>query len=315
MSHQVALVTLLDGQEHRLPITAAPIRIGRAPESELSLIDDQVSWHHATVWIEEGALWVQDHMSTNGTFVNGERLRDAAMLSDSDEVRLGARVTLRIMGQVPVDVVGAFVLEELTRGLRVSIAPGTTALTGPTATRLGVEAPGELSLSPDGDLTLILQGTEIPLTLGEPFDIGDSKLRVNRRSRIHSGTVGQDHEPYPYRLTIRLDGPRGSEALLLDRQSNITHRVSAENRVVLLYLLARKIREDQQAGTPPVDLGWCDDADLTVGVWGKGPRATSSLAVLVHRLRKELIAAGFDDSFLQKERLILRANLQDVHID
>jgi hypothetical protein len=66
------------------------------------------------------------------------------------------------------------------------------------------------------------------------------------------------------------------------------------------------------AGRAAVELGWCDDDELAMGIWGRGERASSALPVLVHRLRKELELAGFDADFLEKARRVLRARLVDV---
>jgi hypothetical protein len=57
---------------------------------------DNVSRRHTTVWLDQsGTAWVRDERSTNGTFVNGERLPPGveAPLRDGDELRLAADVT------------------------------------------------------------------------------------------------------------------------------------------------------------------------------------------------------------------------------
>jgi FHA domain-containing protein len=57
---------------------------------------DNVSRRHSTVWLDpSGTAWVRDEGSTNGTFVNGERLPRGveAPLRDGDQLRLAADVT------------------------------------------------------------------------------------------------------------------------------------------------------------------------------------------------------------------------------
>ena len=68
----------------------SPFRIGSAPDNDLVLDSDVVSVHHAEIRITEtGETWLRDLHSSNGTFVNGERLgRQERMLMDSDELSL-----------------------------------------------------------------------------------------------------------------------------------------------------------------------------------------------------------------------------------
>ena len=63
-------------------------RIGRSEESEIVLVDPSVSRAHAVVEIRGGAPVVRDVGSTNGTFVNGRRVR-SHQLRDGDELLFG----------------------------------------------------------------------------------------------------------------------------------------------------------------------------------------------------------------------------------
>jgi pSer/pThr/pTyr-binding forkhead associated (FHA) protein len=61
------------------------------------LIDDpEVSRRHASVRAMNGRLQIADLGSSNGTYVNGVKVRQARMLEDGDEVRIG-RVLLRVV--------------------------------------------------------------------------------------------------------------------------------------------------------------------------------------------------------------------------
>jgi hypothetical protein len=131
----------------------------------------------------------------------------------------------------------------------------------------------------------------------------------------HKPTLHNHEEPFPYRLTVRLNAQHGPEAELTDRVSHVTLRLDFEVRVVLLYLLARKAVTDVRAGLPPDRVGWCEDDDLARGLWGRGQRASSTLAVTVHRLRKDIRQAGLDDQFLEKGRRTLRIRLVDIAIE
>lgn len=51
------------------------MRVGRMPECEIFIVDPSVSRNHALLDARENGLVVRDNESTNGTFVNGERVQ------------------------------------------------------------------------------------------------------------------------------------------------------------------------------------------------------------------------------------------------
>lgn len=62
--------------------------VGRHPESDIFLNDVTVSRHHCRFVAGESSLSVEDSGSTNGTYVNDERV-DSASLNAGDEVLVG----------------------------------------------------------------------------------------------------------------------------------------------------------------------------------------------------------------------------------
>ena len=78
------------GGEH--PLTGELI-LGREPGSAGLVLDDPgISRRHAAVRETASAITVEDLGSSNGTFVNGERISSEAELADGDEIQLGATV-------------------------------------------------------------------------------------------------------------------------------------------------------------------------------------------------------------------------------
>ena len=69
--------------------------IGRAPGADLILDAALVSRVHCRLEAGDDAVRVVDLSSTNGTFVNGKRIDDAATLTDGDLLRIG-RVELQL---------------------------------------------------------------------------------------------------------------------------------------------------------------------------------------------------------------------------
>ena len=64
------------------------VRVGRSDESDVALSDPSVSRAHAIIETEGDSPSVRDLGSTNGTFVNGRRVKREA-LRDGDDVRFG----------------------------------------------------------------------------------------------------------------------------------------------------------------------------------------------------------------------------------
>jgi hypothetical protein len=54
--------------------------------------DTFVSQVHARAYDRDGALWIEDVGSTNGTYVNGERIAQPVKLGKGDRVQLGETV-------------------------------------------------------------------------------------------------------------------------------------------------------------------------------------------------------------------------------
>ena len=65
------------------------VTIGRLANNSLQIDELSVSGHHADIFLKAGRYHLHDPGSTNGTFVNGEQVKDAVLRS-GDEVRFGS---------------------------------------------------------------------------------------------------------------------------------------------------------------------------------------------------------------------------------
>ncbi len=91
----------LAGVTHWLS-TNKELLIGRTPEADVCITDQRVSMRHARVIVSpEGAVLVEDLGSTNGTYVNAEKVMRRA-LRDGDEVLLLPDHRLKFCYQVNV---------------------------------------------------------------------------------------------------------------------------------------------------------------------------------------------------------------------
>jgi pSer/pThr/pTyr-binding forkhead associated (FHA) protein len=77
-----------EGMEYALD--AEETIIGRSPTTDVTLLDENISREHSIVLRdpETGVYTIEDLQSTNGTKVNGKRMRSAE-LCDGDEIQIG----------------------------------------------------------------------------------------------------------------------------------------------------------------------------------------------------------------------------------
>src|SRR5215218_2393979 len=86
-----------------------PLVVGRAPTSDIPVIDPTISRRHAAIECEEDRVVVRDLGSSNGTFLNGTRIETAA-LNLGDIVSFGKvgfklqQVTVPVAVPIPAPV-------------------------------------------------------------------------------------------------------------------------------------------------------------------------------------------------------------------
>src|SRR5262249_20992862 len=85
-----AKLTFVDGaRAGSEPLERVTTTIGRASDNDVVLEDRSVSAHHAVLTATESGFTVKDLGSSNGTFVNGERVSDERALANGDLIRFG----------------------------------------------------------------------------------------------------------------------------------------------------------------------------------------------------------------------------------
>lgn len=88
------LVNLATNETYTLD--GASINLGRAPDNQVILPDDgYASAAHARIYWEQGAWWLEDLMSSNGTMVNDQLINAPWQLSPRDVIKVG-RTKFRI---------------------------------------------------------------------------------------------------------------------------------------------------------------------------------------------------------------------------
>jgi Domain of unknown function (DUF4388)/Inner membrane component of T3SS, cytoplasmic domain len=117
------------GGEYPLP-DARDLVIGRSSDLDMVLIEDMVSRKHAKISLQDGEITIADLGSTNGTFVNGEKVKKA-QLKEGDRVLIGTSILKLVVVQrsaQPLDARAA--QEQLERSAAVQEGKGRSAVQG-----------------------------------------------------------------------------------------------------------------------------------------------------------------------------------------
>jgi len=91
----VPMFVVIEPKQHRgatYPLSSV-LAIGRLEDNDIVIDDDSfISSHHARIEIRPEGAWVVDLGSTNGCFVNGQRVADERSVRKGDRIQVGSTV-------------------------------------------------------------------------------------------------------------------------------------------------------------------------------------------------------------------------------
>lgn len=121
------IVSTPHGGTRECDITRTPFTIGRQPDNDLCLEDPAVSAHHARLVQVQNVLYLEDLSSTNGSFVNEQRI-DRRQLRNTDALRFGThRVVFR---EQPGSTAEPAIVGELLVADKTMVVPSPAAREG-----------------------------------------------------------------------------------------------------------------------------------------------------------------------------------------
>ncbi len=143
-----------------IPITQSQFVIGRAPECQLRPASNMISKRHCALLVRAGKAYVQDFDSTNGTFINDQRIKGEVELHSDDNLRLGP-LTFKVLIQAgaparkpasvaPAKKRGAAMDEDSVADLLLSLSDETVADTEADAS-IGASGTGEAESDPGAE--------------------------------------------------------------------------------------------------------------------------------------------------------------------
>ena len=233
------------------------IVIGRSSELDMVLVEDMVSRKHAKITLAGGKITIEDLGSTNGTFVNGEKVK-TARLKEGDRILVGTSI-LKLVRQganVP-ELDDAVVKQKLEEVAAVQSAKQTkTAMTGkleevPLPDLLQLfhtsKKNGVLAVSNEHDGKIYLrQGKVYYCSIDDNHDLGPQKS-FNRIITWEQGDF-ELRPPDPQEFMVELD--TSTEALLMDalRQLDEMKRIQSQlpaitSSLTLAMPLAANLRD------------------------------------------------------------------------
>jgi pSer/pThr/pTyr-binding forkhead associated (FHA) protein len=76
-------------EQEAFVIKQTDVLLGRDPNCKVHIPDETISAQHARLYLIDQNWWIHDLNSTNGTFLNDERIDQPCILADNDMLQVG----------------------------------------------------------------------------------------------------------------------------------------------------------------------------------------------------------------------------------
>ncbi len=164
--------------------------VGRASDLDMVLVEDMVSRKHATISTRSGQVTIADMDSTNGTFVNGEKIRKTR-LKEGDRILIGTSI---------LKVVAATKATISPSEARQHLAAVSERRDGQTSTMSGT-----LEEVPVPDLLQLFSTSKRTGVLVIRSELGFGKIYL-RGGNVFYASIDDDHELGPMKSFCRIVG-------------------------------------------------------------------------------------------------------------
>ncbi|MCP3138456.1 FHA domain-containing protein [Pyxidicoccus xibeiensis] len=169
------------------------IVIGRSSELDMVLVEDMVSRKHAKISFADGKITIEDLGSTNGTFVNGEKVKQAR-LKEGDRILIGTSILKLVhQGAEAANVDESMVKQKLEEVAAVQAARTTNKASSMT---------GKIEEIPLPDLLQLFHTSK---KNGVLVVNSDQEGRIYlRQGRVYYAVIGDNHNLGPQKSFNRI---------------------------------------------------------------------------------------------------------------
>jgi hypothetical protein len=179
------------------------IVIGRSSELDMVLVEDMVSRRHARITAYSGELLIEDFGSTNGTFVNGERITKSK-LKEGDRILIGTNI-IKLVHRDSMEREAAQLGGGVAQGAMIGQTVGMDARMPqrPTGATMTGAIMGLIDEVPLPDLLQLFSTSKRNgvLVITTAHDTGKVFLRTGR---VYFSMINDDREIDPYKAFYRM---------------------------------------------------------------------------------------------------------------
>ncbi len=169
--------------------------IGRSSDLDMVLVEDMVSRKHAKISTHNGQVIIQDLGSTNGTFVNGEKIK-RVRLREGDRILIGTSIIKLVTSE------GPFISTVQNQGM--SSSQQTGMVPSPQRTTSGARSmAGTIDEIPLPDLLQLLSTSKKSGVLEVQGEQGIGRIYL-RKGQVYFATIDDSFDLSPRKAIYRM---------------------------------------------------------------------------------------------------------------
>ena len=225
--------------------------LGRKPDNDIVIMDESASRFHAEIYCQEDLAVINDLGSTNGTYVNRERISKPHVFQNGDQVRVGQcviSVNFQETGAMSPLVLALSGTRPLTRDLLLESIDQNAVLLDVVSSRLTMIFDLDTALKEIGEMTQRAMGADqAGVILAKDFArLDDLEIPVSiTRQALEMQSVVVEHD-----LNANTDDPDSQDKIC----SALCLPIISEQEVVALLYIFKTDPEARPFGQQDVQL-------------------------------------------------------------